>query len=281
MIFIITQPDKPTGRTQVLSPTPVKAWAQKMNIKVLTPTKISEAAEEIINANADLMLVAAYGQIIPKTILDMPKFGSVNIHGSILPKYRGASPVQTAILNGDDTTGITLIKMDEKMDHGPILATARTQIGPSDNFQTVYEKLSKQAADLSFDILPKYISGEIKPVEQDHALATFTTLLTKENGKIDWTKTSREIYNLIRALNPEPGTFTTLGGKTVKILEVKHLNNHMIDIPGKIKKIPGGMEVKTSDSALEIIKIQPEGKKPMSGKDFINGLVQIENKHFV
>jgi methionyl-tRNA formyltransferase len=281
LLLCITQPDKPTGRKQELSPPPIKLWAQKNNIRVLQPTKVHESIHELIHEQPDLLLVAAYGQIIPKEILSIPKFGSVNIHGSVLPKYRGASPIQAAILNGDKTTGITLIVMDEKMDHGPILAIRTISIEDNDNFATLYKKLAALSAELTSETLPKFISGETKPHEQNETQATFTKLLKKEDAKIDWTRRATEIRNQIRALNPEPGTWTTLDGKNIKISEVQILNESKIELPGKLYRHPEGLAVKTTEQSLLIQKIQPEGKNPMSGKDYLNGLKTLDRLHFV
>jgi methionyl-tRNA formyltransferase len=272
LVLIITQPDKPTGRKKELTPPPIKLWAQKNNIPLEQPEKIKDLRLKIKELGADLLLVAAYGQIIPKEILDLPKFDSINIHGSMLPKYRGASPIQAALLNGDEETGITLIKMDEKMDHGPIIAKQRVAIDDADNFDSLYKKLANTAADLIERILPDWFAGKIKPGEQVHSIATYTKLLTRIDAKIDWTKTARQISNQIRALNPEPGTWTTLDGKIVKILTAKKLSETKIELPGKIFNQSGEMGVKCQDTSLIIERIQPEGKNPMTGRDFLNGL---------
>lgn len=281
LLLCITNPDKPVGRKQELSPTPIKKWAQSKNIKVLQPEKISDSKLEILDSKPDLLLVAAYGQIIPKEVLGIPKHGSVNIHGSILPKYRGASPIQASLMNGDKLSGITLIRMDEKMDHGPVLATQTLTIDANDDFGTLYKKLAEVSAQLTANILPKYIAGQIKPTEQDHEKATFTKLLTKADGKIDWTRKAIEIQNQIRALNPEPGTWTTLDGKIIKIMSAKIITESKIELPGKLYRHSEGLAVKTTDQSLLIQKIQPEGKNPMAGKDFLNGLKTLDRLHFV
>jgi methionyl-tRNA formyltransferase len=281
LLFVITQPDKPTGRKQELTAPPIKLWAQKNNVRVLQPEKIADSFDEIALPKPDLLLVAAYGQIVPKEILDIPKSGSANIHGSILPQYRGASPIQNAILNGDPSTGITLIRMDEKMDHGPIIATKSAEIKPEETFLDVYKNLSLAAAELTADILPKYIRGEIQAKEQNHDKATFTKLLTKSDARIDWTNRAQVIINQIRALNPEPGTWTTLDGKNVKIIEAKLLQEAKIELPGKLYSTLNGLAVKTTDQSLLLIKVQPEGKNTMTGRDFQNGLKSLEGKHFI
>ncbi|MBX4204586.1 MAG: methionyl-tRNA formyltransferase [Candidatus Doudnabacteria bacterium] len=281
LLLCITQPDKPVGRKQQLSPSPIKVWAQGQNIRVSQPAKIMDAGPEISELKPDLLLVAAYGQIIPKEILDLPEKGSVNIHGSILPKYRGASPIQAALINGETSTGITLIVMDEKMDHGPIIATKEITITADDDFSSLYKKLSQLAALVCADILPEYTQGIIKANPQNHDSATYTKLLTKADGQIDWTHTALEISNHIRGYNPEPGTWTTLDGKLIKILGVKILNESKIELPGKLYRHADGLAVKSQDNSLLITKVQPEGKNPMSGRDFLNGIKNLDRMHFV
>ncbi len=266
LVLVITQPDKPAGRKQIMTASPIKLWAEKNNIPLEQPEKLSSIPD------CDLLLVAAYGQIIPKQVLDTPKFGSINIHGSLLPKYRGASPIQYTLLNGDKEAGITLIKMDEKMDHGPILSKERLAVSDTDTFQVLYKKLADVAADLATKTLPDWFAGKIKPAEQVHSIATYTKLLTREDAKLDWSQPARVIDQKIRALNPEPGTWTKLDDKIVKILSAKILQEPKIELPGKIYNHAGDMAVKAIDGSLIILQLQPEGKNPMSGRDFLNGL---------
>src|SRR3989344_5025015 len=277
---VVTQPDKPVGRKQVLTPSPIKVWALKHNIPVEQPEKIGQLQTQISDLKPDLLLVAAYGQIIPKTILDLPRFGSINIHGSLLPKYRGASPIQSAILNGDKETGITLIKMDEQMDHGPIIAKEVLRLSGIETFPELYEKLSHVSAELVSKALPEWFSGRVKAAEQIHTHATYTKLLKRDDGRLDWSSAAREIDQKIRALNPEPGTHTTLDGKTVKILAAETLSESKIELPGKIYNRSGELAVKCLDGSILIKELQPEGKKPMSGKDFLNGF-KLGNKLFI
>lgn len=281
IVLIITPPNRPSGRKQILTPSPIKVWAEKNLLPVSQPEKITELKDQISDLAPDLMLVVAYGQIIPKQILDIPKFGSVNIHGSILPKYRGASPIQTAILNGDAETGITFIKMDEKMDHGLIVARTKTEILENEDFPALYKRLAKVAAEISEKFLPDYLEGKITLQSQDETRATFTKLFTKADGRIKWTEPAKNIHQMVLALNPEPGTWTLLDQKSVKILKTELLRDNKIELAGKIYRINDGMAVKCSDFSLKITEIQPEGKKPMSGKDYINGLKNLETKIFV
>ena len=281
LVLIITQPDKPSGRTRVLTPPLIKTWAEKNRIPVLQPEKILDAKSQILNSTPDLLLVAAYGQIIPREILDIAKFGSINIHGSILPKYRGASPIQSAILGGDNSTGITLIKMDEKLDHGPMIAIRTTTINTTDTYTTLHQKLSLLSADLVVEVLPKWFAGEIQPQPQNDSEATFCQQLNRADGKLDWAKPAVEIDRKIRALNPEPGTWTKLNNKIIKILAVEVLRDNKIELPGKLYVYNGELAVKTLDNGLLLKKVQPEGKHEMSGKDFLNGLHNLNDKLFI
>lgn len=281
LVLVITQPDKPAGRNKTLTSPPVKIWAEKNKIPIEQPEKISNLKSIIYNLKSDLAVVAAYGQIIPKEILDLPRLGSINIHGSLLPKYRGASPIQSAILNGDVNTGITLIQMDEKMDHGPILGIQPIILSDNETFPALYKKLSLVAADLVSETLPKLFVGQIQPREQNHTTATFCKQMSFVDAKIDWAKPASEIDRMVRALNPEPGTWTKLNNKVIKILEVELNNEHKIELPGKLYILNGQLAVKCLDGSLVIKKIKPDGKNEMSGKDFLNGLKTLSDKIFI
>jgi methionyl-tRNA formyltransferase len=279
--LIITQPDRPTGRKQTLTPPPIKLWAQKNNIQVSQPEKISDVKSNIKELTPDILLVAAYGQIIPAEILNIAKMGSVNIHGSVLPKYRGPTPIQTAILNNDKDTGITLLKMDEKIDHGPIITAVHIPIRENENFITLYSRLAELSADLCIKSLPDYIDGKLIPREQNHSAATFTKLIAKDDGRIKWTNSAQMIHQQVLALNPEPGTWTRLEEKSVKILKTELLIENKIELAGKLYRSGENLAVKCADFSLKLIEVQPEGKKPMPGSDFLNGLKNLETKIFV
>src|SRR3989344_7136894 len=281
LVLVITQPDKPAGRNKVLTPPPIKLWALKNNIQVLQPDKIGEIKSQIAALEPDLMLVAAYGQIIPKDVLDIPNFKSINIHGSILPQYRGATPIQSTILHGDLSAGVTLIQMDEKMDHGPILAIRTIQLLGRETFPELYKKLAELSAELVPDVLVKLGEDNLRPQGQDHSQATFTKLLGREDGKIDWATPAAEIDRQIRALNPKPGTWTKLQDKIVKILEAEIINDHKIDLPGKLYVSAEGLAVKALDNSLLLKRVQPEGKNEMTGKDYLNGLKSLNDKMFM
>jgi len=252
-VLVITAPDKPVGRKQILTSPPVKKIAEKYNITVTQPEKIKEAAIEIKNLNPDLIICAAYGQIIPKEILEIPKHGCLNIHPSLLPKYRGASPIQTVILNGDKETGVTIILMDEKMDHGPIITQTKYKIPDDINHKELDSALAKQGVHLLVKTLPKWINSEIEAKAQDESKTTYTKILKKEDGKINWKKSVEEIERQIRAFCPWPGTFAFIKHKS-EILRVKILEAGI-----------------SKEKKLIIKKLQPEGKKVMTLEEFKKG----------
>ncbi|MFH1551971.1 MAG: methionyl-tRNA formyltransferase [bacterium] len=260
ILAVITAPDKPVGRKQELFSCPVKQTALKHKLSILQPIKISEVSDKIAKLKPDLIIVASYGQIIPKNILDIPCFGSINIHPSLLPKYRGPSPIQTAILNNEKTTGITIMLMDEKMDHGPIISQETTLIDTDDNYQTLEKKLSEQSADFLIKTLPQYIQNKIKPQIQNENNATYTKILTREHGKINWNQTAQQIERMIRAFFPWPGAWTELNGKRIKILKAKAVD----------KKQKSALPAKKGFLLCEIV--QPAGKKPMTGEEFFRGI---------
>jgi len=274
-ILVITAPDKPVGRKQILTPPPVKLLAEKYKIDVIQPAEIRNSKSEIRKLEPDLIVVASYSQIIPKDILDIPKFGCLNVHPSLLPKYRGPSPIQFAILNGDKKTGVTIMLMDEKTDHGPILAQRELEF-PISNCQLpkLHDELANLGAQLIIETIPKWIKGEIKPRPQDESKATYTKILKKEDGKIDWKKSAREIERQIRAFNPWPGSFTLWEKRRIKILKARVLEkNNTLTYPiGKTLVAPQNeLCVQTGKGFLIIEKLQLEGKKEIASEEFIRG----------
>lgn len=272
IISIITAPDKLVGRKQVLSPSPVKKWALRANLRVLEPIKIADSSfiNEIKGLNPDLIILCAYSQFIPKEILEIPKYGSLNIHPSLLPKYRGASPIQTAILNNDTETGVTLMLMDEKMDHGSIISNSKIQIS-----KPTYEELEDELIDVAIDLLIctlfDYVHGKIKPRPQDHSKATFCKLIKKQHGKIGWSKSAKQIEAQIRAFNKWPTAYTN----DLKILKAEILNENRNKKPGKVFTENKELMIQTGNGILILKQVQPQGKKPMPGKDFLNGHPEI------
>lgn len=258
-IVVITREDKPAGRGQKPTPPPVKILAQKYKIPILQPKKLKDNDKILTNLQslkADLFLVAAYGRIIPKEILEIPKYGTLNVHPSLLPKYRGASPIQAAILDGERETGVTIILLDEELDHGPIIAQEKLSIENTDTSESLTKKLGELGARLLIKSIPDWIEGKIKPREQDHQKATFTKILTKEEGFIDLSNPpSAEKFNrMVRAFYPWPGVWGRWQMADGRWQMVKFLPN---DPTTHLPNTP--------------FLIQPEGKRPMTIKEFLNG----------
>lgn len=277
ILGVITQTDKKVGRKHVLTPSPIKEEAIKNNLKVWQPERIKNF--DIPAKNIDFIIVIAYGQIIPKNILELPKYGCINIHGSLLPKYRGAACIQEAIKNGDKKTGVTIMKMDEHLDTGPILTQSEINISPNDTTGTVYEKISKLGAEILIPTLRKYINNEIKPNEQNDSASSYVGLLKKSDGEINWSKTAIEIERFIRAMNPWPGAFAfaqskTENSKSKKIIIIStkpEIFNFDKFKPGDFFAHNGDLLVQCGKDSLMIDRIQPEGKKVMDAKSFLNG----------
>ena len=262
IVSVITFPDKPIGRKKEIDFTPIKKTAQEYNLPVLQPEKISEIEYDIKKLQPDLFIVASYGKIIPKKILDIPFLGCLNIHPSLLPKYRGPSPIQTAILNGDKKTGITIMLMDEKIDHGPILFQEEMDINLDDNYKDLEKKLSQRSGLILVNILPQYFNNKIKAKKQNESEATYTKILSREQGEIDFKKSAQEIERKIKAFYPWPGTWFFLNKKRIKIIKAKATD--------KKEKT----SLKTGRSFLSLEIVQPEGKKPMTGEEFFRGYLK-------
>lgn len=266
IVAAITTPDKPVGRKQELTPSPVKVWAEKNKLPVLQLEKIKEL-------KPDLIILAAYGQIIPKEILDIPKYGALNIHPSLLPKYRGASPIQATILNGDEETGVTIMLMDKKMDHGQIISNFQFSIFNKPAYEELSNKLADLGAELLIKTLPDYINGKIKAKPQDHSKATFCKIIKKQDGKIDWNKSAEEIERQIRAYHQWPGAYTFWNNKQLKILEAETIFRQTQD--KKIGEVfladNKELIVQTGSGILILKQVQLEGKRLMAAKDFLNG----------
>lgn len=274
-IAVITNPDKPTGRKGKLSPSIVKKFARENGLELLEleTFKSEESFNNFSKLKPDLCLVASYGKIIPERYLSFPKFGFLNVHPSLLPKYRGPSPIQTAILNGDKKTGVSIMAVDKELDHGPLLAWQEFLIlnFQFSNSKELENKLAGLGAKLFIEILPKYINGEIKPKPQDHGKATFTKMFSRQDSKINWRDGSEKIYNQIRALNPEPGTWTGWKGKILNIKSAETVTDENDGRIGQVMKEERKILVKTGDGRLKLNKIQPEGGKEMDAINFADG----------
>ena len=272
VIALVSQPDRPRGRGRKLAPTPTKLLALEHNVPVLQPSTIrtEEFLKELRDLKPDLICVAAYGKILPPDILTLPPYGCVNVHASLLPKYRGAAPVNWAIVNGESVTGITTMKMDEGMDTGDMLLKREVPILDEDTGETLTSKLSLVGAELLIETLIGLKEGTLDPVKQDEPQATYAPMLTKEDGRIDWHKPSGEIRNLIRGMLPWPGAFTYLGGKLLKVYAGATGSGE--GSPGEVIRSGGGaLEVACGKGSLHISELQIEGGKRMDAPSFLSG----------
>ena len=277
VLAVVTNPDESSGRKKILTSPPVKTTTKKHGIKIIQPEKLRsnpELFEVLKKINPDICIVASYGKIIPKEYLEIPKFGFINVHPSLLPKYRGPTPIQTAILNGEKETGVTVILMDEKIDHGPILKSKSLKL-KGKNHKELERELSELGAKLLIETIPNLISGKIKPKDQDHDKATFTKKITREDGKINWSDSAEKVLNQIRALNPEPGTWTLWNGRDLKILETKISDKEKEGAPGTIFSDKTNLFIKTGGKWLEILKLQLSGKRITEAKEFLNSYSRI------
>jgi len=283
VVAVVTQPDRPKGRKKVLTPPPVKVTAEKFNIPVLQPEKIRDEEEinKVLSYHPDIIVTCAFGQILPKEILDAPQYGCINVHASLLPELRGGAPIHYAILEGKKKTGITIMYMVEKLDAGDILTQVEVPIDERDTVGTLHDKLSQAGAKLLSDTLPRLLKGELNPIQQDDSKATYAYNIKREQEKIDWTKSGEEIYNHIRGLNPWPVAYTTLSEKVMKIWWGEKVQISERKDPGTIVNVDSdGIIVATGNEiAIKILEIQPSGKKRMSAGQFVRGaLIEVGMK---
>lgn len=267
---VFTQPDKPKGRKMVMTPPDVKVCAEKLGIPVFQPASMrsEEAYNSLKELNPDVIVVAAYGQILPKAVLDLSKFGCVNIHGSLLPKYRGAAPIQQSVLDGEKVTGVTTMLMDVGLDTGDILLKAETEIGENETAGELFDRLAVLGGELIVETLDKLKKGEITPQKQDESLATHTSKISKELCPIDFNKSAFEVHNKVRGLNPWPVAVTEIAGKTVKVYSSRV--SDMSGAAGTILSLKPFV-VACGDKSVELIEIQPQGKKRMTAQAFLAG----------
>lgn len=275
IVLVVTQPDKKKGRKGILTPPPVKEWAVKNNISIFQPVKLREKQniEELEKYEADVIVVAAFGQILPKEVLDMPKYGCINVHASLLPKYRGASPIQWAILNGDDETGVTTMQMDIGLDDGDILLQKKVPISSEDTGGSLFDKLSKVGADLLIETLHRIEKNDIVRIPQDDEKATHVGLIKKDFGILSFDEENKYILNKIRALNPWPSAFTFYKDKMVKIWKAKSVsfNNKGYEYGDLVIENKDELLVVTRNGAISILELQEEGKKRIKAADFLRG----------
>ena len=271
VLAVVTQPDRPKGRQLIPHPPAVRVEAEHRNLPVHQPERLRDGFEFLTNLAPDLIVVAAYGQILPQAIIDLPKHGCINVHGSLLPLYRGAAPIQRAILDGRTETGVTIMEMEAELDTGAMISKVRTPIEPTDNAQTLHDRLAKIGAALLIETIPGYVSGEIDPEPQDDSQATHAAKITRDMGRIDWTKAATEIWNQSRAFTPWPGVFTYLNGKLLKLLDVEPVDATDLK-PGTLGQTDaGGILVGCGEGAIRIKRLQKEGGKRMAADAFLSG----------
>ena len=271
---VVTQPDKPKGRGKEMQQTPVKACALKHNIEVFQPVKIKtpEAVEVLRGYGADLFVVAAFGQILSKEILDMPKYGCVNIHASLLPKYRGAAPIQWAILDGEKETGVTIMQMNEGLDTGDMLTKVIVPIEDTDTGESLFDKLAEAGAKLLVETIPQIEAGTLNPEAQDDSLSTYAKMIKKEMGLVDWKKEAVVLERLVRGMNSWPSAYTHFNGQTLKIWEAAVEKSKEQAEPGTVVEVTkNSIKVQTGQDLLVLKQIQLEGKKRMDVAAFLLG----------
>jgi len=273
VIMVVTQPDKLVGRKKELTASPIKKVALENNIEVFQPSKIKEEYERVINAKPDIIITCAYGQIIPKTVLDAPKYGCINVHASLLPKYRGGAPIHKCLINGEEKTGVTIMYMDEGMDTGDMIKKREYKILDTDNVGILHDKLSVIGAELLIETLPSIIDGTCERIKQDDKEATFASVIKREDEKIDFTKTSKEILNQIRGLNPWPLAYISIEDLEMKVFEAYKEECDVDEYPRTIVNIKkDAIGIKSKDGIIYITKIKPFGKKEMLVRDYLNGI---------
>ena len=275
IVGVLTQPDRPRGRNMKTKSSAVKECAEELGLSVLQPQTLrdDDILEQLRSLQAELIVVAAFGQILPQSVLDLPKYGAVNIHASILPRHRGAAPIQWAILQGDSETGVTLMKMDEGLDTGDLIAVSRTTIQATDNSQTLHDRLAELGASLLISTLPDYVGGSITAKPQDNSLSTYARKIVKDDGRIDWSLPSIEIHRRIRAFTPWPGAFTFLPVEQRRLLKI-----HKASIAesegnaGEILSVIGNnLLVACGQKSLAFKELQREGSQTMGVDNFLHG----------
>ncbi len=272
VVGVVTQPDRASGRGRELKAPPVKTLALELNIPVIQPEKLREpeAMQQLRDWNPDLIVVAAFGQILKKDVLDLPKYGCINIHASLLPRWRGAAPINAAILAGDEETGITIMKMDVGLDTGPMLAMKKIRIRRDDTAGSVFQALSKLGANLLIETLPDYLSGTLTPTPQPEEGSTYAPMLKKQDGLLDFTRPAVELERRVRAMNPWPGAWFEWNGNVLKVLRASVSEAKGLGIGSRFT-VEGRPAIMSADGALVLDEVQPAGKKAMPGKSFLSG----------
>ena len=274
VVGVVTQPDRASGRGRELKAPPVKTLALELGIPVMQPEKLRqpEAMEQLRAWNPDLIVVAAFGQILRKDVLELPRYGCINVHASLLPRWRGAAPINAAILAGDEETGVTIMVMDVGLDTGPMLSRKSIRLTPEDTAGSVFDKLSTLGADLLIETLPDYLSGRVSPTPQPEDGMTYAPMMKKEEGKLDFTHDVHEIERRIRAFNPWPGTFMDFEGTLLKVHRARGEEGNVAE--GQRLIVQDQPAVGARGGILILEEVQPAGKKSMSGKSFLAGARQ-------
>lgn len=273
ILGIVTKPDSisPNGNKQI---PPIKKYALSKNYSIFQPSKLVEINDTLSELKPDVAILVAYGKIIPQSTIDIFPKGIINVHGSILPKYRGASPIETTILNGENEAGVSLMVLTAGMDEGPVIATQKVNIGPNITKSELYKEIITLSQKILREKMPLYLNGEIVPQDQDDSQATYCELIKKEDGKLDFNKPAIELERQIRAYEGWPSSFFEYQGKTIEIIEAKV--SQIKHNPGELFKLKKDLAIGTKDGSLIILKLKPEGKKIMTGRDFLNGHQEIE-----
>ena len=276
VVGIVSQPDKEVGRKKILTPTPTKEIGLRNNIKVIQPKKIRKEYQEVLDLKPDMIVTCAYGQIIPEEILDYPKYGCINVHASLLPKYRGGAPIHRAIINGDSETGITIMYMDKGMDTGNIISQEKIKIEDDDNLETLSNKLSVLGTELLLKTIPSILDGTNESIKQDESLVTYAYNIDREEEKIDFNKTPEEINNLVRGLSPMIGAYFMMDNERMKVYKCR-IGTEKYDNIGVINKIyKDGIGISCKDGEIILEEIQPFGKKKMLVSSYLNGIKKEE-----
>ncbi|WP_342525870.1 methionyl-tRNA formyltransferase [Chryseomicrobium sp. FSL W7-1435] len=277
VVAVVTQPDRPVGRKKVLTPPPVKVEALEHGIEVLQPEKLKGSAEwlRLQELQPDLIVTAAFGQLLPEEVLALPRFGAINVHASLLPKYRGGAPIHQAIIDGEDTTGVTIMYMVKKLDAGDIISQIELPIEDTDTTGSLFDKLSSSGTQLLKETLPSILAGTNSRTAQQESEVTFARNISREQEKLDWSKSARDLFNQIRGLNPWPGAYTTFNGTTVKIWSSQLVEGKETALPGEIIETNERFVVQAGDGkALELVELQPSGKKKLTVDEFLRGVGQ-------
>ncbi|KGP73940.1 methionyl-tRNA formyltransferase [Pontibacillus yanchengensis] len=276
VVAVVTQPDRPKGRKRTLTPPPVKVEAEKHNIPVLQPEKIRKEYQDVLAYEPDLIVTAAFGQILPKELLEGPQYGCINVHASLLPELRGGAPIHYAILQGKKETGISIMYMVEALDAGDVLSQSRVKIEETDHVGTLHDKLAKSGSQLLSETLPKLFNHELTATKQDESQVTFASNIKREQERIDWNQDAETIYNHIRGLHPWPVAFTTYQNKVMKIWWGEKVNKSFSGKPGEIIQLEddGFVVVSGDNKGVKLTDIQPSGKKRMAAGDYLRGAGQ-------